>query len=195
MSASSTPPVPPQSQQQAPTAFKPNYDILASMNSSRPVSQSPTPVMGVSPQVQSTATPPPAADPFASLVSASPRATSSPFQPPAQSQPAPASSSLLDLVGGTGPSPSPQPARQAAPVEDDEWDFASALPASNALPSTNKIQVLNSQLRVDFAARRVPNQPRQIHVVAIFSNTTSQRIGELHFQVAVEKVSHLPLLT
>lgn len=191
MSASSTPPVPPQSQQQAPTAFKPNYDILASMNSSRPVSQSPTPVMGVSPQVQSTATPPPAADPFASLISASPRATPSPFQPPAQSQPAPASSSLLDLVGGTGPSP--QPARQAAPVEDDEWDFASALPPSNALPSTNKIQVLNSQLRVDFAARRVPNQPRQIHVVAIFSNTTSQRIGDLHFQVAVEKSYTLQL--
>ncbi|KAJ5954843.1 hypothetical protein N7501_009122 [Penicillium viridicatum] len=191
MSASSTPPVPPQSQQQAPTAFKPNYDILASMNSSRPVSQSPTPVMGVSPQVQSTATPPPAADPFASLVSASPRATSSPFQPPAQSQPAPASSSLLDLVGGTGPSP--QPARQAAPVEDDEWDFASALPASDALPSSNKIQVLNSELRVDFAARRVPNQPRQIHVVAIFSNTTSQRIGDLHFQVAVEKSYTLQL--
>ncbi|KAJ5208671.1 hypothetical protein N7449_003050 [Penicillium cf. viridicatum] len=191
MSASSTPPVPPQSQQQAPTAFKPNYDILASMNSSRPVSQSPTPVMGVSPQVQSTATPPPAADPFASLISASPRATPSPFQPPAQSQPAPASSSLLDLVGGPGPSP--QPARQAAPVEDDEWDFASALPASNALPSTNKIQVLNSQLRVDFAARRVPNQPRQIHVVAIFSNTTSQRIGDLHFQVAVEKSYTLQL--
>ncbi|KAJ5406423.1 hypothetical protein N7465_007707 [Penicillium sp. CMV-2018d] len=191
MSASSTPPVPPQSQQQAPTAFKPNYDILASMNSSRPVSQSPTPVMGVSPQVQSTATPPPAADPFASLVSASPRATSSPFQPPAQSQPAPASSSLLDLVGGTGPSP--QPARQAAPVEDDEWDFASALPASDALPSSNKIQVLNSQLRVDFAARRVPNQPRQIHVAAIFSNTTGQRIGDLHFQVAVEKSYTLQL--
>ncbi|KAJ5534422.1 hypothetical protein N7527_000676 [Penicillium freii] len=191
MSASSTPPVPPQSQQQAPAAFKPNHDILASMNSSRPVSQSPTPVMGVSPQVQSTATPPPAADPFASLVSASPRATSSPFQPPAQSQPAPASSSLLDLVGGTGPSP--QPARQAAPVEDDEWDFASALPASDALPSSNKIQVLNSQLRVDFAARRVPNQPRQIHVVAIFSNTTSQRIGDLHFQVAVEKSYTLQL--
>ncbi|CAP94560.1 hypothetical protein E8E15_002914 [Penicillium rubens] len=191
MSASPTPPVPSQPQQQAPTAFKPNYDILSSMNSSRPVSQSPTPVMGVSSQAQSTATPPPAADPFASLVSASPRATSSPFQPPAQSQPAPASSSLLDLVGDTGPSP--QPARQAAPVEDDEWDFASALPASNALPSTNKIQVLNSQLRVDFAARRVPNQTRQIHIVAIFSNTTTQSIGDLHFQVAVEKSYTLQL--
>ncbi|KAJ5487392.1 hypothetical protein N7530_001692 [Penicillium desertorum] len=191
MSASPTPPVPSQPQPQAPTAFKPNYDILSSMNSSRPVSQSPTPVMGVSSQAQSTATPPPAADPFASLVSASPRATSSPFQPPAQSQPAPASSSLLDLVGDAGPSP--QPARQAAPVEDDEWDFASALPASNALPSTNKIQVLNSQLRVDFAVRRVPNQTRQIHIVAIFSNATTQSIGDLHFQVAVEKSYTLQL--
>jgi ADP-ribosylation factor-binding protein GGA len=177
MSAGSTPPAP----QQAP-AFKPNYDILASMNSSRPVSQSPTPVMGASPQAQ-IATPPPA-DPFASLVSASPRASSSPFPPPAQTQPA--SSSLLDLVGG----PAPQP--PAAAAEDDEWNFASSLPATNALPSTNKIQVLNSQLRVDFAVRRVPGQPRQIHVVAIFSNNTSQSIGELHFQVAVEKVSLSP---
>ncbi|KAJ5130800.1 uncharacterized protein N7515_006839 [Penicillium bovifimosum] len=189
MSASSTPPAPSQPQQQASTAFKPNYDILASLNNSRPVSQSPTPVMGVSPQVQATASPPPAADPFASLVSASPRATSSPFQPP-QGQPAPASSSLLDLVGGPGPSP--QPTRQAA-AEDDEWDFASSLPAGNALPSTNKIQVLNSQLRVDFAARRLPTQPRQIHVVAHFSNTTSQPISELHFQVAVEKAYTLQL--
>ncbi|KAJ5960165.1 uncharacterized protein N7479_007315 [Penicillium vulpinum] len=191
MSASPTPPAPSQPQQ-APSAFKPNYDILASMNSSRPVSQSPTPVMGFPSQTQPAAAPsPPPADPFASLVSASPRATSSPFQPPAQSQPAPSSSSLLDLIGGTGPSP--QPARQAAPVEDDEWNFASALPSSNALPSTNKIQVLNSQLRIDFAVCRVPNQPRQIHVVAIFSNTTSQSIGDLHFQVAVEKSYTLQL--
>ncbi|KAJ5468530.1 hypothetical protein N7475_006282 [Penicillium sp. IBT 31633x] len=191
MSASSTSPVPTEPQQQASTAFKPNYDILASMNSSRPVSQSPTPFMGSLPQASSTATPPPAVDPFASLVSASPRASSSPFQPPTQSPAAPASSSLLDLVGGPGPSP--QPARQPASAEDDEWSFASSLPASNALPSTNKIQVLTSPLRVDFAARRVPNQPRQIHVAASFSNTTSQPIGELHFQVAVEKSYTLQL--
>ncbi|CAG8019876.1 unnamed protein product [Penicillium salamii] len=184
ISASSTPPAP---QQQASAAFKPNYDILASLNSSRPASQSPTPVMGAPPQAQSTATPPPA-DPFASLVSASPRASSSPFQPP-QSRPAPSTSSLLDLAGP----PAPAPQAQAAPAEDDEWDFASSLPASNALPSTNKIQVLNSQLRVDFAARRVPNQSRQIHVVAIFSNNTTQPIGDLHFQVAVEKSYTLQL--
>ncbi|CAG7925067.1 unnamed protein product [Penicillium olsonii] len=182
MSTSSTPPA-----QKTAAAFKPSYDILASLNSSRPASQSPTPVMGAPPPAQSTATPPPT-DPFASLVSASPRASSSPFQSP-QSRPAPSSSSLLDLAGP----PAPVPQAQAAPAEDDEWDFASSLPASNALPSTNKIQVLNSQLRVDFAARRVPNQPRQIHVVAIFSNNTTQPIGELHFQVAVEKSYTLQL--
>lgn len=151
------------------------------MNSSRPVSQSPTPMRA--PPAPSTATPPPI-DPFASLVSASPRQSSSPFQAPAQTPPA--SSSLLDLVGGPAPQTAPAPAPAA---EDDEWNFASSLPASNALPSANKIQVLNSELRVDFAARRVPNQPRQIHVMANFSNNTSQPIGELHFQVAVEKVS------
>ena len=173
--------------QPASTAFKPNYDILASMNTSRPVSQSSTPVPGSSPQARSTATPPQTADPFASLVSASPRPVGNAYHPPApQSQSTPASSSLLDLAGGnTSP---PQPARQPA-AEDDEWNFASSLPPSNALPAANQVQVLNSQLRVDFQARRMQNAPRQIYIKAVFSNNTSQPIGDLHFQVAVEKVS------
>ncbi|KAJ5084474.1 hypothetical protein NUU61_009053 [Penicillium alfredii] len=192
---SSGPSVPAPSTQlasQAPAAFKPNYDILASMNSSRPTSQSPTPAARASPQAQSSSTPPPAADPFASLVSASPRATASPFQPPApQGQSTLASTALLDLAGGT--SPAPIPAGQATAVEDDQWNFASSLPPSNALPTTNKIQVLNSQLRVDFIARRVPGQPRQIHIAGVFSNASNQPIGELHFQVAVEKSYTLQL--
>lgn len=53
----------------------------------------------------------------------------------------------------------------------------------------NKVQVLNSQLRVDFIARRVQAAPRQIYIQASFSNATSQPISELHFQVAVEKVN------
>lgn len=53
----------------------------------------------------------------------------------------------------------------------------------------NKVQVLNSQLRVDFIARRVQTAPRQIYIQAAFSNATSQPISELHFQVAVEKVN------
>lgn len=161
------------------------------MNSSRPNSQSSTPAPGISPRPQSTATPPQAADPFAALVSASPRPTSGAFQPPAshgQAAAAP-SSSLLDLAGGVTPPPQSQPTGQALATEDDEWNFTSSLPPSNALPSTNKVQVLNSQLRIDFVARRVPSAPRQIHIQAVFSNTTDQPIGELHFQVAVEKVS------
>ncbi|KAJ5948615.1 hypothetical protein N7454_001922 [Penicillium verhagenii] len=170
MPSGPTPPL--AASQQAPAGFKANYDILASMNTSRPASQASTPARTQSPQVRQTATPPQPADPFASLTQA-----------------APASSSLLDLVGGPS---QPQPAGQAAP-EDDEWNFASALPQSNALPSNNQVQVLNTPLRVDFHARRVPNSPRQIYLRAVFSNTTSQPIGELHFQVAVEKSYTLQL--
>lgn len=181
----------PQPSQQVPAGFKPNYDILASLNSSRPSSQSSTPAPGVSPQPRFTATPPQAADPFAALVSASPRPASAAFQtsaPHGQGAPVP-SSTLLDLAGGVSSSPQPQPTGQAPATEDDEWNFASSLPPSNVLPSTNKVQVLNSQLRIDFVARRVPSVPRQIHIQAVFSNTTAQPISELHFQVAVEKVN------
>ncbi|KAJ5172116.1 hypothetical protein N7492_004709 [Penicillium capsulatum] len=174
--------------QQAP-AFKPNYDILASMSPSRPASQSSTPAPSASPQVRSTATPPQAPDPFASLVSASPRPNAGGFQPPAQSQGTPASSSLLDLAGG--PTAPPRPAAPAA--EEDEWNFASSLPQSNTLPATNQVQVLNSQLHVEFQARRNQAAPRQIYVKAVFSNKSSQPISELHFQVAVEKAYTLSL--
>lgn len=177
-SSSATPP------QQTPAAFKPNYDILAGMNSS---SQSSTPPPRASPQPPSQPTPPPAADPFASLVSASPRPGASPFPAPAAAAPAASgSSALLDLVADQPPAKQP-----AAAAEDDEWNFASSLPPSSALPTSNKVQVLNSQLRVDFAVRRLPGEPRQIQIAAVFSNTTSQPISELHFQVAVEKVSGL----
>ncbi|KAJ5710103.1 hypothetical protein N7493_009695 [Penicillium malachiteum] len=185
---SSGPSLPAVSATPPPAAFKPNYDILSSINASRPTSQSSTPVPGQPSMVRSTATPPHAADPFAALVSASPRPASGAFQPP-QSQPAPASSSLLDLVGG--PSVLAQPAGQAA--EDDDWNFASSLPQSNTLPANNQVEVLNSPLRVEFHVRRVPNAPRQIYIRAVFSNPTSQPIGELHFQVAVEKSYTLQL--
>jgi hypothetical protein len=123
-------------------------------------------------------------DPFASLVSASPRA-SSPYAAPASTQPrsTPTSSSLVDLSGG-GPSSDPA-------AGDDEWTFASSLPEGNALPSVNKVRVLNSSLIIDFVARRTPGLSRQINVVALFSNGTNQELQELHFQVAVERVCGL----
>lgn len=189
ISGSSTPVASNPPQQQAPAGFKPNYDILADMNNSRPVSQSSTPAPGASPQTRSTGTPPQAVDPFASLMSASPRPGAGRSQAPAAQAPsAPASSSLLDLAGGSGTAP--QAASKPA-AEDDEWNFASSLPSSNALPMMNKVQVLNSQLRIDFAARRAQSAPRQIHIQAVFSNMSRQPISELHFQVAVEKVSAL----
>ncbi|KAH3479762.1 hypothetical protein KXX05_008265 [Aspergillus fumigatus] len=182
--------------QQAPAGFKPTYDIMASFNSSRPVSQSSTPAPRPPQQPTATPTPPPppASDPFAALVSASPR-TSSPFPPGASStqSPAAASSALLDLVGAGPPTTAAASGSSAQTQDDDEWNFASSLPESNALPTTNKVQVLNSSLRIEFVARRHPNQPKQIHVVALFSNTTGQPLNELHFQVAVEKAYTLQL--
>ncbi|PWY76253.1 VHS-domain-containing protein [Aspergillus heteromorphus CBS 117.55] len=179
--SSATPPMP-----QAPAGFKPNYDILSSLGStSRSPSQSSTPVPHARPQsiattnITTTATPPPpAVDPFASLVSASPRHAS----------PVP-SGSLLDLAG-SGPV---QPVGGGKSADEDEWNFASSLPESNLLPSSNRVVVLSSALRIEFVARRPPQQPQQIHVVALFSNGTSQPLQELHFQVAVEKAYTLQL--
>ncbi|KAL4900519.1 hypothetical protein BDW74DRAFT_182607 [Aspergillus multicolor] len=173
---------------QNPSASQPNYDILGSLGSSstQPSSYSSTPVPAFS-QPPVTATPPPAVDPFASLVSASPR-HNSPLPSSSASPRPPASSSLLDLAGaGAAPEQKPKAA------DDDEWDFASSLPQSSSLPSTNRVQVLNSSLKVEFVARRHPQQQRQIHIVASFSNATSQPLSDLHFQVAVEKAYTLHL--
>jgi ADP-ribosylation factor-binding protein GGA len=178
--ASSTPPL---QQGPGPSAPKPNYDIL-SLNSSQPIPPTSTPSPAIS--QQPTATPPPA-DPFASLVSGSSRKASplAAGQPPA---PAPASSSLLDLAG-SNPPPGKSTATTSKAAEDDEWDFTSSLPQSSALPTTNRVQVLDSSLRIEFVARRnASGGQQQIQVVALFTNTTNQPLNELHFQVAVEKV-------
>lgn len=98
------------------------------------------------------------------------------------------SSALVDLMG-SGPS-STTTAGVATPPNDDEWSFTSALPTENALPTTNRVRVLDSPLAltVDFEARRKPGEPRTIQIMALFSNKSSQPLTELHFQVAVERV-------
>ncbi|GAT21658.1 VHS domain protein [Aspergillus luchuensis] len=176
----------------APGGFKPNYDILSSLgSSSQPPSQSATPVPSARPQsIVATPTPPPAVDPFASLVSASPRHASPLPSGGSAAGHAVAGGSLLDLAG-SGPTQPVGSSGKAA--EEDEWNFASSLPESNTLPSTNRVSVLNSALRIEFVARRHPQQSQQIHVVALFSNGTSQPLNELHFQVAVEKAYTLQL--
>ncbi|BCR97739.1 VHS domain protein [Aspergillus luchuensis] len=187
ITTTATPPVP-----QAPGGFKPNYDILSSLgSSSQPPSQSATPVPSARPQsIVATPTPPPAVDPFASLVSASPRHASPLPSGGSAAGHAVAGGSLLDLAG-SGPTQPVGSSGKAA--EEDEWNFASSLPESNTLPSTNRVSVLNSALRIEFVARRHPQQSQQIHVVALFSNGTSQPLNELHFQVAVEKAYTLQL--
>ncbi|BDD60652.1 hypothetical protein MAP00_005758 [Monascus purpureus] len=180
--------------QQIPAASRPSFDILSSLNQPRSGPQSPS----MSPQPTVTATPPPPADPFASLISGSPR-VSSPFPARGSSQsqrPAAAPSSpLLDLGGLNTSAPATSRPEQTVgqAAEEDEWNFASSLPESNTLPSMNRVQILNTALRVEFVARRHPPDARQIQVVALFSNTTNQLLSELHFQVAVEKAYRLRL--
>lgn len=134
-------------------------------------------------------------DPFASLVSPSPRAGSPFISTPSarvhQSQsPSP---SLVDLGGSTfvASQSHAQPVARAnrSTDGDEEWTFESALPEAITLPSTSKIRVLTSaSLVIDFVSRRNPGHPRQIHVVAVFSNGSNETITDLHFQVAVERV-------
>lgn len=188
--SSPTPPV-----QQIPAASRPSFDILSSLNQPRSGHQSPS----MSPQLTATATPPPPADPFASLISGSPR-VSSPFSAGGSSQSqrptaAASSSPLLDLGGLNTSAPATSRPEQTVgqAAEEDEWNFASSLPESNILPSMNRVQILNTALRVEFVARRHPPDARQIQVVALFSNTTNQLLSELHFQVAVEKAYRLRL--
>ncbi|KAE8144134.1 VHS domain-containing protein [Aspergillus avenaceus] len=182
--ASTSPPL-----QQTPAAFKPNYDILSSLNSSRPASQSPTPAPAMMRPQSTTATPPPT-DPFASLVSAGSRHPS-PFPSNVSApQSASAGSSLLDLAGVAASQPAANTTKAA---DDDEWNFASSLPESNSLPTANKVQVLNSSLRIDFVAQRDPQQAQQINIVAYFSNNTNEPLNDLEFRVAVEKAYALKL--
>lgn len=138
------------------------------------------------------ATPP--VDPFASLVSSTSR-TSSPFRQAQTSHaPSPSSSSLLDLQSlSITQTPKPAPSRTTpastsapAPAADDEWDFASALP-EDTLPSTSQIVVHNSTIKIEFSSRRNPGE-NKIHVTASFSNSTTQPISDIHFQLAIEKV-------
>ncbi|KAK2813088.1 hypothetical protein FQN50_000765 [Emmonsiellopsis sp. PD_5] len=143
-------------------------------------------------QQQPTATPPAAADPFASLVSARSQ-TSSPFNQLQSSQPSSSSPSTFLDFGQPPVSQSAvaQPTTAAAGGGDDEWTFASALPEAS-LPSSSKVQVLNSSIGIDFASKRNPGE-QKIHVLASFSNNTTQPISELHFQVAIEKAYTLHL--
>jgi ADP-ribosylation factor-binding protein GGA len=150
----------------------------------------------------STSTP----DPFSSFSSAPSTSKTNTPQPPHYQQsafaaPAQAADPFAGLSSdfATGfPSaskttaPAPAPAPQA--TDDDEWNFASALPADTpALPRENRAVVNNTSLKIDMLANRTTVSSNSINLLFSFSNNTAQPISELHFQLAVTKVGS-PLL-
>lgn len=87
------------------------------------------------------------------------------------------------------------PAQAATGNDDDEWSFSSALPpeATPAQPKEHRAVVSNTALKVDMVAvRSLSNGPSPaISMQFAFSNNTAQPITEVHFQLAVTKVSSL----
>ncbi|KAH8697133.1 VHS domain protein [Talaromyces proteolyticus] len=175
------------SQPQDEGGFQRNYDILSSLSASQPGSQSSTPAPPFTQAKRPSPTP--ASDPFASLMSASSRASSPSVALNYQARP----SSLVDLAGGSPPVAPLEPSHTVAlGAAEDEWSFTSSLPTSS-LPTTNKVRVLNSSLVIDLEVRRKPGESQTIQAVALFSNASNQPLSELHFQVAVERAYTLHL--
>ncbi|ROT42744.1 ADP-ribosylation factor-binding protein GGA2 [Sodiomyces alkalinus F11] len=131
-------------------------------------SQSGTPQPQASSAFRSPQPQPPAADPFAALASI-----------------------------GT-PSQSTTPAPQAAATnDDDEWNFASALPtptqAPPSAPREHRATVFNGDIKVDLLAKRSAPTNSAVDLLFSFSNNTAQSIQQVHFQVAVVKAYVLKL--
>ncbi|EKG10670.1 VHS domain-containing protein [Macrophomina phaseolina MS6] len=165
-------PPPPQT-----TSPQPNYSAFGGLGS--PSISQPTP-----PQQIAMFSPPPQqapqkpADPFASL--ASPR-TASPFQFQQSIKPAASPSNALFDFGGTStPPPAAVPAPVPAANDDDEWNFASALPDQPSVQT-----VINTNIRTDFTVSR--QNDNTIHIQSAISNNTRAPISDLILQFAVTK--------
>ena len=84
----------------------------------------------------------------------------------------------------------PQQSNGASTGTDDDWDFASALPADNSsLPRSNEITVSKTSVTVVFKISRMDKPEAPISILASYSNNTPSLITEYTFQVAVTKVS------
>ncbi|KAI1207534.1 VHS-domain-containing protein [Annulohypoxylon truncatum] len=145
----------------------PPHSPFSSFTSPPMGSQSNTPQPQLSQQSSFSRPPPqrsPANDPFAALAS-----------PQFMSKPA-------------TPKPAPAPAPVAA-TEDDEWSFSSALPPEPSLPKEHQALVKDGPLQIQLNASRPPPQGA-LYLVFSFSNTTAAPISNLHFQLAVTKVSN-----
>lgn len=111
------------------------------------------------------------------------------FAPPA----VPAADPFAALAGTSSAAPAPAPAAVPQSNDDDEWNFASALPTeAPSLPREHRIVVSNSSLKIDLLANRTTGTANSINLMFAFGNNTAQPINEVHFQLAVTKVRSLP---
>ncbi|KIW02941.1 uncharacterized protein PV09_05987 [Verruconis gallopava] len=168
-----------------------------------------SPPMSSSSRPSSTApnvAPSPKPDPFAALSTHTPRGAS-PFQfqqsIQAPAQPSQASNDPFGLAQSITPqqhqASTATPTATAATITgaaatdaaaDDEWTFASALPA----PSTsNTLTIASASVAITWAISRSRTDPAQIDIASSVSNSTQQPISEFTFQVAVSKAYKLRL--
>jgi ADP-ribosylation factor-binding protein GGA len=179
---------------QAPQPQRPTSDLFASMSPpaaiSQPSSKPSTPVPPAFNQFQQPQQPK-KSDPFAAL--ATPPRQASPFQfqqATSKSPPPPSQSSGggIDLLGmGNAPPTTQQRPSSSQANNDDEWTFSSALP-----DQPTDIVVTDSAVKTIFSVSRSGDQ--EITIQSRISNSTSNQISDLTFQLAVTKVSVLNLL-
>lgn len=118
--------------------------------------------------------------------SATPQPQRSAFSPPTHS------SDPFAALASLSPKPATPVQAAAAAHDDDEWSFSSALPpeAAPQLPREHKAVVSNTSLKVDMIANRNTSKDAFLCLLFAFTNNTAQQVSELHFQLAVTKVSH-----
>lgn len=166
----------PQSQKASNQAITNLFNAGPKLN--QPQVASPPPSTFSTPPPQPARTP----DPFAALAS-TPR-QASPFQyQQSVKPPAPASSGVVDLLGGAITTPATNPAQDTnAANDDDEWNFASSVP-----DTSKELTVNNTSIHVLFNISRETDTVLLIQ--SRISNNTSLPISGLTFQVAASKVT------
>ncbi|CAG8950825.1 hypothetical protein HYFRA_00003041 [Hymenoscyphus fraxineus] len=165
---------------------KPDYTSISAFGTpSQSTTPRPAPLSLLEQQRQAAANRPqssaqPPSDPFAAL--ASPIRAATPQQP--------TTPSMFDFANPQASAPAA--AATAAPAtDDDDWAFSSALP--EGLPTSNTLEVSNTNLGISLYASREAQSPSIITMSLSFSNRSDQIITELTFMAAVTKSYTLKL--
>lgn len=155
---------------QTPQAFSsPSQSLFGSATSPTQVKQPQT--------IQQVKQPAQKVDPFASITSSQASRTASPFQ---FQQSAPSTTTLT--AKPSQPIQKPVTATKQTSLIDDEWDFASALPAAGPLT----LNLTQSNISINWQISR--ESPNDVIIKQSISNNTANPISNLTFQIAVTKV-------